>query len=53
MGIINNTLGRGIIMLVVSLLFLEDKLLFHKLTAIFLFIGGTPSNIRTYGPVRQ
>ena len=39
-GIINNTLGRGIIMLVFSLLFLGDKHLFHKLTAIFLFIGG-------------
>ena len=39
-GIINNTLGRGIIMLVFSLLFLGDKHLFHKLSAIFLFIGG-------------
>ena len=39
-GIINNTLGRGIIMVVFSLLFLGDKHLFHKLTAIFLFIGG-------------
>ena len=39
-GIVNNTLGRGIIMLVFSLLFLGDKHLFHKLTAIFLFIGG-------------
>ena len=39
-GVITITLGRGIIMLVFSLLFLGDKHLFHKLAAIFLFIGG-------------
>ena len=39
-GIITITLGRGIIMLVFSILFLGDKHLFHKLCAIFLFIGG-------------
>ena len=39
-GVITTTFGRGIIMLVFSLLFLGDKHLFHKLAAIFLFIGG-------------
>ena len=39
-GVITITLGRGIIMLVFSILFLGDKHLFHKLCAIFLFIGG-------------
>ena len=39
-GVITTTLGRGIIMLVFSLLFLGDKHSFHKLCAIFLFIGG-------------
>jgi hypothetical protein len=39
-GVITTTLGRGIIMLVFSILFLGDKHLFHKLCAIFLFIGG-------------
>ncbi len=39
-GIITTTFGRGIIMLVFSLLFLGDKHLFHKLASIFLFIGG-------------
>ena len=39
-GVITTTLGRGIIMLVFSLLFLGDKHIFHKLSAIFLFIGG-------------
>ncbi len=39
-GVITTTLGRGIIMLIFSLLFLGDKHLFHKLAAIFLFIGG-------------
>ena len=39
-GVITTTFGRGIIMLVFSILFLGDKHLFHKLCAIFLFIGG-------------
>ena len=39
-GLIKITLGRAIIMLVFSLLFLGDRHLFHKLSAIFLFIGG-------------
>ena len=39
-GIITTTLGRGIIMLIFSLLFLGFEHLFHKLVAIFLFIGG-------------
>ena len=39
-GVITTTFGRGIIMLVFSLLFLGDKHTFHKLCAIFLFIGG-------------
>jgi len=39
-GIITTTLGRGIIMLIFSLLFLGFEHLFHKLAAIFLFIGG-------------
>ena len=39
-GIIKTTFGRSIIMLVFSLLFLGDSHLFHKLCAIFLFIGG-------------
>ena len=39
-GVITTTFGRGIIMLVFSLLFLGDKHIFHKLAAIFLFIGG-------------
>ena len=40
-GLIKLTLGRAIIMLVFSLLFLGDKHLFHQLCSIFLFIGGT------------
>ena len=39
-GLITTTLGRGIIMLVFSLLFLGFEHLFHQLAAIFLFIGG-------------
>ena len=39
-GVITLHLGRGIIMLAFSLLFLGDKHIFHKLSAIFLFIGG-------------
>ena len=39
-GIITTTLGRGIIMLIFSLLFLGFEHLFHQLAAIFLFIGG-------------
>ena len=39
-GVITTTLGRGIIMLVFSLLFLGFEHLFHQLAAIFLFIGG-------------
>ena len=39
-GLIKTTLGRSIIMLVFSLLFLGDKHTFHQLCSIFLFIGG-------------
>ena len=39
-GLITTTLGRGIIMLIFSLLFLGFEHLFHQLAAIFLFIGG-------------
>ena len=39
-GVITTTLGRGVIMIIFSLLFLGDKHLFHKLASIFLFIGG-------------
>ena len=39
-GLITITLGRAIIMLIFSLLFLGDKHLIHKICAIFLFIGG-------------
>ena len=39
-GLIKITLGRAIVMLVFSLLFLGDKHIFHKLCSIFLFIGG-------------
>ena len=39
-GLITTTLGRGIIMLTLSLLFIGDKHIFHKLCSIFLFIGG-------------
>ena len=39
-GLIKKTLGRAIIMLIFSLLFLPDKHTFHQLVSIFLFIGG-------------
>jgi hypothetical protein len=39
-GLISIILGRAIVMIIFSLLFLGDKHLFHKLCAIFLFIGG-------------
>ena len=39
-GIIKTALGHSIIMIIFSLLFLGDEHLFHKLCAIFLFIGG-------------
>ena len=39
-GIISTVLGRGIIMIIFSLIFLGDKHIFHKLCSIFLFIGG-------------
>ncbi len=39
-GIITTIFGRGIIMLVFSLIFLGDKHIFHKLSAIFLLLGG-------------
>ena len=39
-GVIKTTFGRGIIMIVFSLLFLGEKHVFHKLAAILLFIGG-------------
>ena len=39
-GLIKITLGRAIIMLFFSLLFLGDKHIFHKLCSIFLFLGG-------------
>ena len=39
-GLIEITLGRAIIMLVFSLLFLGDTHLFHKICSIILFIGG-------------
>ena len=39
-GVITTTIGRGVIMIIFSLLFLGDKHLFHKLASIFLFIGG-------------
>ena len=39
-GIITTIFGRGIIMLIFSLIFLVDKHILHKLSAIFLFIGG-------------
>ena len=40
-GVIKTSLGRSITMIFFSLLFLADEHLFHKLCAIFLFIGGT------------
>ena len=39
-GIISTVLGRGIIMIIFSLIFLGDKHIFHKLCSIFLFVGG-------------
>ena len=39
-GIITTIFGRGIIMLIFSLIFLVDKHILHKLSSIFLFIGG-------------
>jgi len=39
-GLIKTSLGRSITMIFFSLLFLADEHLFHKLCAIFLFIGG-------------
>ena len=39
-GLIKTSLGRAITMIVFSLLFLGDEHLMHKLSAIFLFIGG-------------
>ena len=39
-GLIKTTLGRAITMIFFSLLFLGDKHLLHKLSSIFLFIGG-------------
>ena len=39
-GLIKTALGRSIIMVVFSLLFLGDEHLLHKLAAIFLLIGG-------------
>ena len=39
-GLIELTLGRAIIMIVFSLLFLGDKHLIHKIASIILFIGG-------------
>ena len=40
LGIIKTTLGRSIIMIFFSLLFLVDAHLFHKIISILLFIGG-------------
>ena len=40
LGIIKTTLGRSIIMIFFSLLFLGDAHLFHKIISILLFIGG-------------
>ena len=39
-GLITNTLGRAIIMVIFSLLFLGGEHLFHNLVTILLFIGG-------------
>ena len=39
-GIITTIFGRGIIMIIFSLIFLVDKHILHKLSSIFLFIGG-------------
>ena len=39
-GLIKMTLGRTIVMLVFSILFLAGSHLFHKLCSILLFIGG-------------
>ena len=39
-GIITTTFGRGLIMIIFSLIFLSDKHLFHKLCTIFLLLGG-------------
>jgi hypothetical protein len=39
-GIITTTFGRGIIMIIFSLIFLSDKHLLHKLCTIFLLLGG-------------
>ena len=40
LGIITTTFGRGLIMIIFSLIFLSDKHLFHKLCTIFLLLGG-------------
>ena len=40
LGLIKTTLGRSIIMIFFSLLFLGDAHLFHKIISILLFIGG-------------
>ena len=39
-GIITTVFGRGIIMIIFSLIFLVDKHLLHKLASILLFLGG-------------
>lgn len=39
-GVITNTLGRSIVMLVFSLLFVGDKHLFHNLASIFMLLVG-------------
>ena len=39
-GIITTTFGRGIIMIIFSLIFLSDKHFFHKLCTICLLFGG-------------
>ena len=39
-GLISTIFGRGIIMIFFSLIFLVDKHIFHKLSSVFLFVGG-------------
>jgi hypothetical protein len=39
-GIITTTFGRGIIMILFSLIFLSGEHLLHKLCTIFLLLGG-------------
>ena len=39
-GIITTVFGRGIIMIIFSLIFFVDKHLLHKLASILLFLGG-------------